>query len=598
MRKLLAVPSRGIKDIRSILEQKVRKVHQPKKTGEDLLNDPLENRGNAFCYADRERYRLRGLLPPAVFNMQFQTQICYEEFSKGESFYSMQSEKSSTDRINPDDIRKFRFMQSMHNQNETLYYKLLIENIEEISPIIYTPTVGWFCENFSRNFRRPRGLFVTKEDRGRMLELLSNWYVDDVKAIVVTDGSRILGLGDLGVGGMGISIGKTSLYVAAGGFAPSEVMPVVLDVGTNNQKLLQDPMYLGLKSKRLDGPEYYDFIDEFVSTVFHKYPRALLQFEDFEFKHANTLLSRYRDEFLIFNDDIQGTASVVLAGVLGALKIQGRPARYITEQVFVLAGAGNAGRGIISKLHEILMKFGLTDEQAYRRFYLVDAKGLITTASKDLDDFIRPFARPETEFNQLELSEVVKRFRPTCLIGSSARAGLFTPEILTMMGENASDFAPIIFPLSNPTFKAECTAESAYKHTKGRAIFGSGSPFADVVDPLSGRTMKANFTNNAYIYPGLAFGSSLGQFKKITDSMLITAAETLSNMLTPQDIESRRIFPKFKNIRDISAEIATQIIETAHKENLVQNQALLPLLTKTHAEIVNFVKSQQWLPDY
>ena len=598
MRNLLRTSKRGLKGIKADLEKIARKSALPTKLGEDLLNDPLENRGSAFGPLDRERYRLSGLLPAASFNMEKQMEVYYEEFVKGESFYSMQSDKSSTHRISPDDVRKFRFMQSLQNENETLFYKLLSENIEEMAPIVYTPTVGWFCENFSRNFRRPRGMFINKDDRGRINEVLSNWYVEDVKAIVVTDGSRILGLGDLGVGGMGISIGKTNLYVAAGGFSPKGVMPVLLDVGTNNEKLLNDPNYLGHRSRRLDGEEYLAFIDEFVACVFQKYPKVLVQFEDFEFKHASKLLNRYREEMLIFNDDIQGTAAVVMAGVLGALRVQGKSSRYITEQSFVVAGAGNAARGIISKLRDILMKFGLTEEEACRKFYIVDNSGLLTVANKNIDSFMMPFARPEPEFERLKLVDVVRKFKPTCLIGATGQGGLFTPEVLTEMNNPDSPFAPIIFPLSNPTNKSECTAEEVHRYTFGKAIFGSGSPFSDSTDKATGKVIKSNLTNNVYVYPGLAFGASLGQVKCITDNMLLVAAETVSNMLTQENIEKRMIFPELRRISEISAEIAAQIIELAAKDNSMQNPAILPYLTKKHEDLVNYVKSQQWKPDY
>ena len=340
--------------------------------------------------------------------------------------------------VKPDDIRKWNVLQGLQDRNETLFYNILMTNFDSMAPIIYTPTVGWACSNFSHLFRRPRGLYISANDKGEMASMVYNWEHDDVDAVVVTDGSRVLGLGDLGIGGLGISIGKLDLYVAAGGFHPRRVLPCVLDIGTNNQRLLDDPRYLGLKQPRLDGPEYYEFVDEFMAAIKLRWPRALIQHEDFQTKHAVNLLKRYRSSYLMFNDDIQGTAATALAGIYGALKVQGQPPSGLKDLKFVVCGAGSAASGVMLTIRNAMTRrYGLTDEEAGAKFFILDENGLITKARKNLleleENFysLTTFAEDDTSMEGLPLLEVVKQVKPTVLIGLSGCGGIFTDEVLT-----------------------------------------------------------------------------------------------------------------------------------------------------------------------
>lgn len=465
-----------------------------------------------------------------------------------------------------------------------------------MSPIVYTPTVGWVCKNFSNIFRRTKGLFITAKDKGHISTILNNWPHREVDAIVVTDGSRILGLGDLGIGGIGISKGKLDLYVGAGGFHPQRILPVVIDVGTNNQSLLENPNYLGLRQNRLEGDEYMSLIDEFVATAVLRWPNVLIQFEDFEFKHAMKVLNRYRDEFLIFNDDIQGTSAVVLAGIIGALRVQGMRPNAITDTKFVIAGAGSAGLGVVYKLHLFLQRYGLSDMQAASNFWVIDEKGLITQSRNQVPNRMRPYLRRETEMEGIGLEELVRTVKPHCLIGLSGQGGLFTPEILQLMKDQPDGRRPIIFPLSNPTSKSECSAYEAFENTDYQAIFGSGSPFDDVI--VDGKVYKSNQTNNVYVYPGLGLGAYLGKCQYISDNMIISAAEALSELLEPRDITSSAIFPPLEEIKHCSVHIAARVMEQAHREGHLKNRTAKKYLKKSIEDLKNYIRMNQWSPVY
>ncbi len=428
--------------------------------GSDILNNPLFSKGTAFKSGERDRLRFRGLLPPRRTNMRVQKERILQAIRKEES-----------------DIKRNIILEDVHDRNETLYHRILVDHMEEMAPLIYTPTVGQACKEFGMRFRRPRGMYFTEDDRGHMAAMVYNWPHKDVHVICVTDGSRILGLGDLGANGMGIPIGKLSLYCAAGGIAPHRVLPVVIDVGTDNEDLLQDEFYLGIQKKRTNGPEYFQLVDEFMQAVRHRWPNVLVQFEDFSSDKAQLLLNHYRNDHLCFNDDIQGTGATTLAGVLGALRAKGADVNDLGNQRIVIAGAGSAGIGVAQVLMQAMIEQGSTPEEAKDCFYVVDAAGLLgTEQSSKLSNEQRIFAREED--GGMPLDQVVKKYKATMLLGMTGVGGLFKENIIRSMAENCE--RPVIFPLSNPTIKAECTAEQAFKWTDGKCIFASGSPFEPV----------------------------------------------------------------------------------------------------------------------
>ena len=455
-----------------------RMLHLP--TGAALLRDPALNKGSSFTEEEREVLGLRGLLPAVVQSMEVQVLRVLENFRR----------KSN-------DIEKYLFMIGLQDRNKTLFYRVVIDYIEEMMPIIYTPTVGQACQEYGHIFRRPRGVFISAKDRGRMPELLRNWPYRDIRIIVVTDGERILGLGDLGADGMGIPVGKLALYTACAGIHPSLSLPVTLDVGTENEDLLNDPLYIGLKQRRLRGAAYDEFIEEFIVAVEEVFPRTLVQFEDFGNINAFRLLERYRDKICAFNDDIQGTAAVALAGLYSALRIKGGK---LSEQKFLLVGAGEAGQGAAALTVAALVAEGLSVEEARQRCWFVDSKGLVVKNRSDLTGRKLLYAH-DHEFIK-DLAEVVEALKPTALIGVSGKHGLFARPVLEAMARHNE--RPIVFSLSNPTSKSECTAEEAYTSTEGRAIFASGSPFDPVM--VNGKKLVPAQGNNVYIFPGVGLG--------------------------------------------------------------------------------------------
>lgn len=511
--------------------------------GVALLTDPFLNKGTAYTPRERSALGLEGLLPHRVFDLEEQARRALGQFHR----------KSNN-------LEKYVFLIALQQRNETLFYKVLLDNLEEMMPVIYTPTVGQACLEYGSIFRRPRGLWITLEHRGRIAEVLRHWPFDDVRIIVVTDGERILGLGDLGALGMGIPIGKLALYSACAGLHPTYCLPITLDVGTNNQLLLGDPMYIGMSRERAHGEEYDSFLSEFVEAVANVFPRALLQFEDFGNHNAFALLERYQNAFCCFNDDIQGTAAVGLAGLIAALRItQGS----LADQRILLAGAGEAGMGIADLCVTALEEEGIPAPDGRKRCWFVDSKGLVT---KDRSDFLTPNklryaheARPAPT-----LLEAVRQVRPTALIGVSGTGGLFTEEVLAATGQFCE--RPIIFALSNPTSKAECTPNAAYAATEGRAIYASGSPFPPVEQ--GGKHFVPGQGNNVYIFPGvglgvLAFGSS-----RVTNRMFLRAARCLAAATLPEDLELGRIYPALTRIRPVSAAIAEAVAAEAFAAGL------------------------------
>jgi len=577
-----------------------------RKKGKNLLSDPLFNKGLGFPFSERDRLGIRGLVPPSTLDMREQEEVLMAEYNQG---WAARAEQEPDDEIiksgvNPDNIRKWKVLQSVQDRNETLFYSMLMQNFYDMAPIIYTPTVGWACSHFSHLYRRPRGMYFCPRDRGEMASMVYNWESDQVDAVVVTDGSRVLGLGDLGIGGLGISIGKLDLYVAAGGFHPRRVLPVVLDVGTNNQKLLADPRYLGLKTPRLEGDEYYALIDEFMAAIKLRWPRALIQFEDFQSKYAIKLLMRYKKEYLMFNDDIQGTAATVLAGLYGAMKVRGLGPEALKDQVFVVAGAGSAGSGVLLTIRNAITKrYGLSKEDASSRFYIIDQFGLISKARSNLSEMedlfhdLPSFAVDDSSMEGLSLVDTIKKVKPNILIGLSGVGGLFNKEVLTAMNDNC-DTPPIIFPLSNPTSRAECTAAEAQAATGGRAIFASGSPFPDV--EVNGAEVSSSQCNNRYIFPGLALGAALGQTGVVTNAMINRAAEALVELIDDDDLARRGTFPEKAGIREISCHLAAKVFEQAMEEGLKgANRDMIEAYEHGGiAELKTYIYSKMWYPDY
>uniref|UniRef100_I3K9X2 Malic enzyme n=1 Tax=Oreochromis niloticus TaxID=8128 RepID=I3K9X2_ORENI len=507
----------------------------------------------AFTLEERLQLGIHGLLPPCFLSQDVQV---------------LRVMKSYETRTNP--LDKYILLMTLQDRNEKLFYRLLTSDIEEFMPIVYTPTVGLACQQYGLAFRRPRGLFITIHDRGHIATMLNSWPEEDIKAIVVTDGERILGLGDLGSYGMGIPVGKLALYTACGGVRPQQCLPVLLDVGTDNQALLNDPLYIGLKHKRIRGKEYDELIDEFMQAVTDKYGmNCLIQFEDFANSNAFRILNKYRNRYCTFNDDIQGTASVAVAGILAALKIT---KNKLSDHTFVFQGAGEAALGIAHLLIMAMAKEGLSKEEAVKKIWMVDSKGLIV--------------KQKTHAQIKTLEEVVSTIKPTAIIGVAAIGGAFTEKIIKDMA--SFNERPIIFALSNPTSKAECTAEQCYKLTEGRGIFASGSPF-DKVTLADGRTFYPGQGNNAYVFPGVALGVIACGVRHISDDVFLTTAEAIANMVTEEHLAEGRLYPPLNSIREVSFKIA--IVNYAYRNNTA---SVYPEPKDKEA----FVLSQTYSSDY
>ncbi|CAG9462641.1 unnamed protein product [Pedinophyceae sp. YPF-701] len=560
------------------------------KRGQDVLNDPLFNRGTAFLPCERERLGLRGLLPPKQSSLDSQVARFLELYHHGAEKKAPPPDASITVQA----IRKWLTLSSLQDRNETLFYRVLIDRFEEMAPIVYTPTVGWACINYSTLYRRPRGMFFTARDRGQMASMLFNWQQMDVDAIVVTDGSRILGLGDLGVNGLGIPIGKLDLYVAAAGFHPHRVLPCVIDVGTDNESLLADPAYMGLHQRRLKGPEYLEVVDEFVRAVTSRWPRAVLQFEDFSTDVASMLLERYRSHHLVFNDDIQGTAATALAGIYGGLRVLDQPASDIVNQRIVCAGAGSAGMGVLNMVVQAMMRHGMSEEDARRNIWVLDKDGLVTVDRGGVAPHVRGFARREPGIGGMNLLDTVRMAKPTMLLGLTGAGRVFTQQVLAAAAEGCA--SPLVFPMSNPTSKMECTAEEAAAATQGRAIFASGSPQDDV--EYGGRRIASSQANNMVIFPGLALGAHLAGAKLVTDDMIMAAAEAVPNLIPTDVLQRGGVYPHVRNIREISMHVALAVVKQAAEEGLVENSKLLRKIGMGDAAALAYIKRSMYHPSY
>ena len=533
-------------------------------TGVDLLHNPLLNHGTAFTEEERDAYKLRGLLPPRVFTQERQVQRSLGNYRKKLT-----------------DLERYIYLISLEDRNETLFYRLVMDNLEEMMPIIYTPTVGKACQEFAHIFRRPRGLYISAEDKGRVAEVIANWPLDDVEVIVVTDGERILGLGDLGVNGMGIPVGKLSLYTACAGINPAKTLPITLDVGTENEKLLDDPLYIGLPQRRLRGAEYDALVDEFMTAVNERYPNVMVQFEDFANLNAFRLLHKYRNQYCTFNDDIQGTASVTLAGIYSSLRLTGGK---LSEQKLLFLGAGEAGIGIADLIVSAMMDEGLSEAEARQRCWFVDSRGLVESTRTDLAEHKLHYAH---EFApQPNLLAAVNALKPTGIIGVSGRGQMFTKPIVEAMA--ALNERPIVFALSNPTANSECTAEEAYTWSEGRAIFASGSPFDSVT--YNGKTFVPGQGNNSYIFPGVGLGVVAVKARHVPDEMFMAAARTLAQLVTEEDLAMGRIYPSLKRIREVSVAIGTAVAEVAYQQELAR--------VPRPDNLAEFVQAQMYHPSY
>jgi malate dehydrogenase (oxaloacetate-decarboxylating)(NADP+) len=508
--------------------------------GVTLLHDPELNKGTAFSEAERDLLGLKGLLPPHVCSQEEQVARVLGNFHRL-----------------PSPLEQYIFMASLHDRNEALFFRIVTEHPDEMMPIIYTPTVGLACQKFGHIFQRPRGVFITAKDRGQVRGILRNWPYRDVAMIVVTDGERILGLGDLGSSGMGIPVGKLSLYTACAGVQPTQCLPVMLDVGTNNQALRDDPLYLGLAQPRLTGAAYDDLVEEFVSAAGEVFPGVVIQFEDFANHHAFRLLKKYRERICTFNDDIQGTAAVALSGLYSALRVTGGT---LDRQRLLFLGAGEAATGIADLAVAAMVADGADPAQARRCCWLFDSKGLVVAGRGNLAEHKRPYAHDHAP--QADLLAAIRALKPTALVGVSATAGAFTQDVVKEMGKlNAR---PIVFALSNPTSKSECTAQQAYGWSDGKALFASGSPFDAVT--IGARTYVPRQGNNSYIFPGVGLGAIAVRATRITDEMFLAAARGLARQVTSQDLEQGSLYPPLTSVREVSAQLAVAVAEVAFEQ--------------------------------
>ncbi|XP_071003806.1 NADP-dependent malic enzyme, mitochondrial-like isoform X3 [Oncorhynchus clarkii lewisi] len=575
MRVLVGAPGHPVTMARATCLETVRVCHSvssckgsvnTKKRGYDITRNPHLNKGMAFTLQERLQLGIHGLLPPVFLSQDVQVLRIMRSYEGR----------------NP--LDKYILLMTLQDRNEKLFYRLLTSDVEEFMPIVYTPTVGLACQQYGLAFRRPRGLFITIHDKGHIATMLNSWPEENIKAIVVTDGERILGLGDLGSYGMGIPVGKLALYTACGGVPPQQCLPVLLDVGTDNQALLEDPLYIGLKHKRVRGKEYDDLIDEFMQAVTDKYGmNCLIQFEDFANSNAFRLLNKYRNHYCTFNDDIQGTASVAVAGVLAALKIT---KNKLSDHTFVFQGAGEAALGIAHLLIMAMAKEGVSATDAAKKIWMVDSRGLIVKGRGNLNHEKEEFAHDHAHIKTLE--EVVHTIKPTAIIGVAAIAGAFNENIIKDMA--SFNERPIIFALSNPTSKAECTAEHCYQLTEGRGIFASGSPFSKVT-LADGRSFIPGQGNNAYVFPGVALGVIACGVRQISDDIFLTTAEAIADMVTEEHLAEGRLYPPLNSIREVSFKIAVKVVDYAYRHNIA---SLYPEPKDKEA----FVLSHVYSPDY
>jgi len=550
------------------------KIVETALSGYELLNDPLLNKGTAFTDAERDMFDLHGLLPPRVAELDYQVSRRLDAF-----------------RALGSDLQKYTFLRGLQDTNETLFYALLTRNIEEMMPIVYTPTVGLGCQLFSRLFRKPRGLFLSLPHKHAIRRILSHPRYDGVEAIVVSDGERILGLGDQGAGGMGIPIGKLSLYTACAGLHPSTTLPIILDVGTDNKERLADPLYIGWQHERVRGAEYDEIVETFVAAVRERWPHVLLHWEDFAIGNANRLLARYRDQLCTFNDDIQGTAAIAVGTLLSAINVTGVPLR---EQRVAVLGAGSAGTGICNLVRRAMVDAGLTEAEARSRFYLVDRQGLLVEGMTGLQSFQTPFAQRSDRVadwilqapGRVDLADVVANAKPTVLIGTSGQMHAFSEAVVRAMASHLR--RPVIFPLSNPTERAEATPADLDAWTEGRAVIGTGSPFPPI--KRNGRPFRVDQTNNAYVYPGIGLAAIAVKARRISDGMFLAAARALAELSPAKRDPEANLLAPLVEIRTLSFHVALAVGRQAQADGVAD-----PMSDEALAAAV---RAKMWEPLY
>jgi malate dehydrogenase (oxaloacetate-decarboxylating) len=554
------------KDLKSIIETEL--------SGKELMSNPVLNKGTAFTYEERIRFDLHGLLPPVIETLEQQRVRAYEAYKrKGE------------------DLERHIFLRALQDTNETLFYALLYRHIAEMAPIIYTPVVAQGCINFSHIYRRPRGLFLSYPLADMMDEIIENRPYTDVDVIVVTDGERVLGIGDQGAGGMGIPIGKLSLYTLIGGIDPQRTLPIVLDVGTNNADRLNDPEYVGWRHERITGQAYWDFVDKFVTCINRKLPNVLLQWEDFAKPHARPILDRYRDSLCTFNDDIQGTAAVTLGALYKAMKIT---KKKFSDQQVVILGAGSAGTGIAEYIHEAMVTEGMDETEARKHFFLLDSKGLLHSVRTNLTPIQQKFAQPfelvsgwRVNNGQIKLAEIIKNISATILIGVSSQPGQFTEPIVKDMASKVE--RPIIFPLSNPYDRAEAVPGDLIQWTDGRALVATGTEFPPVT--LKDRTINIAQCNNFYIFPAIGLAVRASEAKRVTNRMMVAAAEALGNISRDSaDNTATELLPPIENMRDVAIQIAVRVGLQAQQDGVAQ--------IMSEQELRERVQQKFWIPQY
>ncbi len=543
-------------------------------TGHALLDAPMLNQGSAFSEAERREFGLLGLLPFHPSSVEEQLARVYENYKRKDS-----------------DIERYIFLTALQDRNETLFYRLLQEHITEMMPIIYTPTVGAGCQLYSHLFRRPRGLYISYPYHAEIETILDNTPAKDVEVIVVTDGERILGLGDLGVGGMGIPVGKLSLYTLCAGIHPATTLPILLDVGTDNRKLLDDSLYLGWRHQRVRGEKYDEFIEAFVKAVMRKFPDVLLQWEDFSKDNATRLLERYRDRLCTFNDDIQGTGAVTLAGLLAAVKVTGQK---LSEQRVAILGAGSSATGISDQIVAAMVTEGVSEQEARLALWLIDSQGLVHSGRTGLEAFKQKYAQPVQRLVEWELdqpgcfsfSDVVKNVRPTILIGTSAQPGAFTHEIVSEMARHVE--RPVIFPLSNPTSKCEATPSDLLAWTEGRALVATGSPFPAVT--VNERPIAIGQCNNSFIFPGVGLGVVASGARRVTNEMFVAAARVLCEFSPALSDPTQPLYPALENVREVSRRVAVAVATEAQRAGLAKET--------TMNELEQRIDAKMWAPHY